>query len=188
MTKNILILGVLSILFIQCNKDKDPFLITKSEIGSLSKTIKINQLDSIFSKDSIVPLLSKEVFLSQGGQVEIYEKGGVKLMLLSPINDKDPNSKISNIQLFDARYKTEKGLHLNSTFKDLRENYTISSIQNGLSSLVISLVESDVYVTISKEVLPESIRNEFGLKIDASDIPDDAKFKFFMVGWENQEE
>ncbi len=187
MTKKILILSVLSILFIQCSKDKDPFLITKLEIGPLSKTIKINQLDSIYSKDSIVSLLPKEVFLNQGGQVEIYEKGGAKLLLLSPKNNNDPESKISNIQIFDDRYKTEKGLHLNSTFKDLKEKYTISSIQNGLSSLVISLVESDVYVTISKDVLPESIRNEFGLKIDASDIPDDAKFKFFMIGWENQE-
>jgi len=188
MTKNIVLLSLLTLLFVQCGNDKDVFLITKSDMGHLTKNVKINQLDSIYAQDSVVTLLPREIFLTKGGQVEIYEKGGAKLLLLSPKVDNDPESKISNIQIFDERYKTEKGLTLKSTFKDLKDNYTISSIQSTMMSVVISLVETDVYVTIDRQVLPENVRNEFGAKIEATQIPDTAPFKYFMVGWEKQEE
>ncbi len=184
MTKNIFLLSLITLLFVQCSKEKDVFLITKTDVGHLTKSTKINQLDSIYTQDSVVTLLPREIFLAQGGQVEIYEKGGAKLLLLSPKKDNDPESTISNIQIFDERYKTEKGLTLKSTFKDLKDNYTISSIQSTMMSVVISLVETDVYVTIDREVLPENVRNDFGAKIDAIQIPDTAPFKYFMVGWE----
>lgn len=172
------------LLFIQCKKDKDPFLITNNEIGHLTKEIKISQLDSIFAQDSIVKLDSKNSFITQSNQIEIYEKGGTKLLQINTKEKENAEPKITNIQVFDARYKTDKGLTLKSTFKDLKENYTISSIQNGIQSLVVSLAENDVYITIDKSFLPEELKNEFGATVTADDIPDNATFKFLMIGWE----
>lgn len=173
------------LLFIQCKKDKDPFLIVNNEIGHLTKEMKISQLDSIFSKDSIVKIAAKNSFITRTEQIEIYEKGGIKLL---QINTKaatgDDELKINNVQIFDTRYKTDKGLSLNSTFKDLKENYTIRSIQNGIQTIIVSLENSDVYITIDKSVLPENLKNEFGATITENDIPDTAPFKFLMIGWE----
>ncbi len=121
--KKILFIGALaSLLFVQCGKDSDPFLIQNGAIGNLNKDIKIKQVDSIFAQDSIVKISSSPNALETQGEVEIYEKGGKQLLLLSPNNENDPNSTITNIQVFDPRYKTDKGLSTASTFKFRNHN------------------------------------------------------------------
>ncbi len=187
MKKTLLIIGIVSLAFVQCGKDSDPFLIKNGSIGNLNKDIKIKQIDSIFAEDSIVKINSSPNALETQGEVEIYEKGGKQLLLLSPEDENDPNSTIKNIQVFDSRYKTEKGLTTASTWKDVKANYTIDNIETTINAVVIFLKETDVYLTIDKKNLPEDLRNNVDLKIEASQIPDNAPFKYFMIGWEPSE-
>lgn len=184
MKKTLLIIGIVSLAFVQCGKDSDPFLITNGSIGNLNKEIKIKQIDSIFAEDSIVKINSSPNALETQGEVEIYEKGGKKLLLLSPDNENDPNSTITNVQVFDSRYKTEKGLTTASTFKNVKENYTIDDIETTINAVVIFLKETDVYLTIDKKSLSEELRYNMDLKVEASQISDDAPIKYFMIGWE----
>ena len=158
MKKTLLLGAMITLLFAQCAEEKDPYLIKNGELGHLTKKMQMKQVDSIFSMDSIVPLSSIENALGTQGEVEVYEKGGKKLLLLSPDNETDPNSVITNIQVFDERYKTEKGLHLNSTFADVKANYEVVGIQNAINSVVVFLKDSDVYLTIDKKDLPASLR------------------------------
>ena len=187
MKKTLLIVGIVSLAFVQCKKESDPFLIKNGSIGNLNKEIKIKQIDSIFATDSIVKTNSSPNALETQGEVEIYEKGGKQLLLLSPDNESDPNSTITNIQVFDSRYKTEKGLTAASTWKDVKANYTIDNIETTINAVVIFLKETDVYLTIDKKSLPEELRYDMDLKVEASQIPDDAPFKYFMIGWEPSE-
>lgn len=184
MKKTLLILVIASLAFVQCGKDSDPFLIKNGAIGNLNNEIKIKQIDSVFAKDSIVKINSSPNALETQGEVEIYEKGGEKLLLLSPDDENDPNSTIKNIQVFDPRYKTEKGLNSASTWKDVKANYTVDNIQTTINAVVIFLKETDIYLTIDKKSLPEELRYNMDLKVEASQIPDDAPFKYFMIGWE----
>ena len=184
MKKTLFIIGIVSLAFVQCGKDSDPFLIKNGSIGNLNKDIQIKQIDSIFAEDSIVKINSSPNALETQGEVEVYEKGGKQLLLLSPENETDPNSTIKNIQVFDARYKTEKGLTTASTWKDVKANYTVDNIQTTINAVVIFLKETDVYLTIDKKSLPEELRYNLDLKVEASQIPDDAPFKYFMIGWE----
>jgi|SRR5690606_7897762 len=184
MKKTVFLGAVVALLFVQCGKDSDPFLIKNGAIGNLNSEIKIKQIDSIFAEDSIVKINSSPNALETQGEVEIYEKGGKQLLLLSPDNETDPNSTIQNIQVFDPRYKTEKGLNSASTWKDVKANYTIDNIETTINAVVIFLKETDVYLTIDKKSLPEELRYNMDLKIEASQIPDDAPFKYFMIGWE----
>ena len=122
--------------------------------------------------------------LDTQGEVEIYEKGGTKLLLVSPYDESDPNSEIANVQVFDSRYTTEKGLSKASTFKDVKANYEIAAIENAINSVVVFLKGTSLYLTIDKKELPEEVRYNFNQKIEASQIPDEAKFKYFMIGWD----
>ena len=105
MKKTLLFGVVMTLLFVQCGKDNDPFLIKPGAIGSLTKVIQMKQIDSIFAQDSIVKLNPIPNALGTQGEVEIYEKGGTLLLLLSPDDEGDPESVITNIQVFDDRYK-----------------------------------------------------------------------------------
>lgn len=188
MKKTIIIGALAAIFFVQCGKDSEPFTIDNGSVGKLNSEIKMKQLDSVFAKDSIVRISSSPNALETQGEVEIYEKGGKKLLLLSPNDENDSNSTIGNIQIFDARYKTEKGLNSESVFKDVKENYTIENIQTTINSIVVFLKDTDVYLTIDKKSLPEELRYNMDAKIEADQIPDTASFKYFMVGWEQVKE
>lgn len=183
--KNIFLIALaVSVLFVQCSKETDPFLITKNRVGPLTKEVKIKQIDSIFATDSIVKLNPIKNALGTQGEVEIYDAEGNKLMLISPQDEQDPDSHISNIQIFDNRYKTEKGLTPSSTFKDVKDNYQIEDLQTTINAVVVFLKDSDVFITIDKKELPEDLRYKIDVPVEVSQIPDNAPFKYFMVGWE----
>ncbi len=189
MKKIVMIAGVaLSVLvFVQCETKQNPFAISQDQVGLLHRDIQVKQLDSIFKMDSIVKLTSIKNTLGTQGEVEIYEKTGKKLILVSPHSETDPNSTISTIQLFDERYKTDKGLSIKSTFKDIKDNYTINNILTGINTVVVFLDNSDVYITIDKKQLSENARYDPNLKIEASHIPDTATFKYMAIGWDKIE-
>lgn len=182
------LLALITILFYQCGPDTDPFLISDGAVGPLTKDLMIRQVDSVFEGDSLVLSTPLGNTLGTQGEVEIYEKGGIKLLLVSPEDPNDPYSMISYVQVFDPRYRTDKGLTISSTFKDIKDNYQIKSIENAINSVVIFLQDSDVYLTIDKQELPEDIRYNYTARIEATQIPDDATFKYFMIGWDHSAE
>lgn len=188
MKKILFVCFILSLMFVQCAKDADPFLIKEGSIGNLDKHIKMKQIDSIFAMDSIVKLNPIQNASDTQGEVEIYDKEGEILLLISPEDDSDPNSLISNIQVFDGRYKTELGLNSKSSFKHLKDNYTIAGIDNAINSVVVYLENSEIFITIDKKQLPENIRYNYTAKIETSQIPDDATFKYFMISWDHTDE
>lgn len=184
MKKTFLLILLTPLLFASCNSDEDdPFLITASQVGVLKKDTKINQLDSLYANDSVVTIRSGSQQLSSTDEVKIYEKGGKPLLALEPLQEFDSTSTIGYIRVLDPRFETKAGLNTKSTFKDIVENYNISRIENTLSSAVVFLDEINAYVTIDKKELPSSLRYDTDSKIRASQIPDDAKIKYFMIYW-----
>lgn len=184
MKKSLLIIALVSLAFVQCKKGGDPYLIKNDSVGNLTKAMMMKQMDSIFTNDSLVKLNPSQGTIGTQGEVEVFDKDGTKLLLLSPDNEDDPNSKITNIQVFDKRFKTEKGLNVGSTFKDVKANYTVDNIETTINAVVVFLKDTNVYLTIDKKQLPENLRYDLNAKVEASQIPDEATFKYFMIGWD----
>lgn len=185
MRKYLLLVMGLSLGLISCQKEEDnPFRITANQVGPVKKDIRINQLDSIFAEDSLVKQKSGTRELRATDEIKVFEKSGKALMILEPLQEFDTTSTIGYIRVLDPRYKTKSGLNTNSTFKDVMENYNISRIENTLNAAVVFIDEINVYLTIDKKELPADLRYDTNSKIMASQIPDDAKIKYFMVYWE----
>ena len=184
MNKTFFTFLLIGLFFTQCKKETDSFLITNERVGKLTKEAKMEQLDSIFALDSIVKLNPIKNTIGTQGEVEIYDKNGNKLMLVSPQDEYSPKSKITNIQVFDKRFKTEKGLTPKSTFKDIKNNYEIETIETTINSVVVFLKNTDIFITIDKKQLPEDLQYKSDITVEASQIPDNATFKYFMIGWE----
>jgi hypothetical protein len=187
MLKKIIALVSVTLLFIQCKEEINPFLISNDSVGTLTRGMTIKEIDSTFAKDSIVKLYAQNEELPTQGEVEIYEKNGTKLVSISPVTNNDPDALISNFQFFDPRYKTDKGLNLSSTFKDIKANYKISNIETTISTVVIFLENNDLFINIDKNELPENFRYNPNLVIDVTNIPDEAKIKYFMLSWKIDE-
>ncbi|APG61231.1 hypothetical protein [Christiangramia salexigens] len=184
MYKRVLLVLGLSIGLTSCsNENENPFLITSSQVGVLKKDVKINQLDSIFKGDSIVRQTSGPEQLRSTDEIKIYDKQGQALMNLEPLQEFDSTSTIGYIRIIDPRFETKQGLSVKSTFKDIVENYNISRIENTINAAVVFIDEINAYITIDKTQLPTSLRYDTDGKIMASQIPDDAKIKYFMIYW-----
>lgn len=173
-----------SILFtIQCKKEKDPtFSITEEQVGKLKKESLIRDLELIYTEDSIVTDTVRGNFGRGASKINIFEKGGKHLLILTP--NTDSIATIENVQIKDPRYTTATGIGINSTFKDIKEKYTIRKVITSLNNVLILIKDSDVYFTIDKKELPENLRYN-NTNIEAVQIPDIAKIKYMMIGWDS---
>ncbi len=171
------------LLIVGCEKEIDKtFLITKESIGKLDKVSLVRDLEIIYANDSIVKDTTYINLANNSKKVKVFEKGGKHLLTLTPNSDSIPT--IENIRIEDPRFVTEQGVGLKSTFKDIKEHYTIRKVITSMNNVVILLDDSDIYFTISKEQLPSSLRYASSVNIEAVQIPDDAKIKYMMVGWD----
>lgn len=171
------------LLLFGCKSEPDTtFLITKGRVGKLERGSLVSDLESIYAGDSIIKDTTTPAIGSKVRNINVYEKGGELLLTLTPNGDSIP--KIGNIRIHDHRYITEKGIGLASTFKDIKDNYAIRKIVTSRNNVVIFIQNSDLYYTISKEELPASLRYAGSTNIEAVQIPDKAKIKYVMVGWE----
>ena len=181
MKKNIVIFATSCIaFFIACEEKDTTFLIADEKIGKLDKISLVRDLDLIYENDSLVrDTLSSRI--STQRKIKIYEKGGQHLLTLKPTADSIP--KIEHVTIEDPRFETAHGIGLKSTFKDIQAFYEIKKTVTTLSSVVIFPKASNLYFTIDKSELPSNLRYS-NADIDAVQIPDDAKIKYLMIGWE----
>ncbi len=182
------IITVLALLFLvlSCTKNNE-FLIEKGHVGPINKKTRVRDLSELFSKDSIVPILTKRDdddknvnYYNSDDQYLIYEKGGKHLLTLVLMEPND-SSTIKSVEIFDNRYKTKKGISLYSPYKEINTAYNLS-ITNTILSAHIDIDELNATMAIDKKDIGI---NEFNReKIIPEQIPDLAKIKHFTI-WFN---
>jgi hypothetical protein len=183
MKYNFLTLILSLIVLTSCKKEINPFLISKHNIGHLTDSTQVKELESVFINDSIVKYVSGDEFTGNINDIKIYEKDGTQLLVLSPSQSLDSTATIRTVRVVDPRFTTAKGLSQTSTFKDINANYKISNIQNSLRNIIVSVNEINAYFTIDKKELPANMRFDMNLKIEAIQIPEEAKIKDFYLYW-----
>ncbi|MBO6608031.1 hypothetical protein [Psychroserpens sp.] len=183
--KYLLTIIIVAILFTNCALDKaqDPFEISKQHIGLLTDSTQVKDLNMAFPQDSIVNAIKGDEFSGQDNDIHIYDKDGNELLVLTPSHALDSTAVIKSVRIMNDNYNTSKNISINSTFKDIKDNYKISSINNLINSVVISVNEINGSFTIDKKELPANLRFDMTLKIEAVQIPDHAKIKYFMIHW-----
>ena len=184
MQKLLLGAAALAILF-NCTKQQSPFKIDQKHIGLLTDSTQVKDLKMVFPNDSITKYISGDEFTGSKNNIEVFEKGGKRLLSLTPKYTLDSTSVIQNIQIIDSRYNTNKNISTLSTFKDISSAYKISKISNLINSIVITVNEINADFAIDKEELPANLRFDMNLKIEETHIPDNAKIKYFFINWDN---
>ncbi len=180
---NIHFVVVLMIFIWGCEKEKDTtFLITQNQVGKLERGSLARDVELIFATDSIAKDTTILNFANKSKRIKIFEKGGEHLLTLTPSSDSIPI--IENVRIEDSRYLTEKGVGIQSTFKDIKEKHKVKKIITSMNNILVLLKDSDAYFTISKEELPSSLRYASSVNIEAVQIPDNAKIKYMMIGWD----
>lgn len=169
----IILLVSITLFFVSCKKDTT-FLITNDAVGSLTKATKTNELNTLYSgvNDSLV---------AQENSYVLYEKGGKKLMKL--YIEEDDKEVIDHIQFFDDRFNTDKGISLNSTYKDIETAYTVERVANMIDFIIVSVKESEAYFVIDKKHLSSELRFSTSNTLEPLQVPGEAPIKRFMFAW-----
>jgi len=180
--KKLFILLLVITLFIQCQSN-EIHLIQKNQVGLITNTTKVSELDQIFAKDSLVKThyqKNQPKFLSE--DYEVYSKKGAHLLTINIENDSDSTSTIQSIQIYSPLYKTKKEISVASVFKDLKENYDLKKVISTITSASVFVNELNASFIITNKDLGLS---EFSInKISLNQIPDNAPFKYITV-WFN---
>ena len=185
--KNILSIVIIacSLLVISCG-DGGRFTIEKGKVGHLTPKTTIEELDEIFENDSIVKNLSEgalgDNYFQDDDEYLVYEKGGKLKLTIVPKEQLDSTSTIKSIEIHDARFKTEKGLSLNSNFSEINTNNNINRIESTFSSASLFIDDLNATIAIDKEEL--GLKEFSTQKVTLEQIPDLAKMKSFIV-WFN---
>lgn len=181
--KNLLFTAMLILIVISCKNEMDPFLVEKHNIGFLTDSTQVKDLESVFPNDSIVKFVGGDEFTGNINNIDIFDKTGNHLLVLTPNEALDSTAVIDNIRIMDPRYKTAKNITNLSTFKDIQNAYKVNRIDNLINSINVNVNEINAYFTIDKKELPANLRFDMKMTIEASQIPDDAKIKYFMINW-----
>ncbi|MCA0133787.1 hypothetical protein [Winogradskyella alexanderae] len=186
MKNTYIVLILCALLAVSCSKENapDPFLISKHQIGLLTDSTQVKELDAIFANDSVVRYVAGDEFAGSVNSIEIFEKGGKKLLDLTPREALDSTSVVSSISILDSRFKTKKDISVTSTFKAINEAYNISKIDRLIdNSLVVSVNEINASFTIDKNDLPTALRFSTETSIDPIQIPGPTKITYFIIHW-----
>lgn len=183
MKKSLVLIVLLLVFCIGCNKEQDPFEISKQHVGLLTDSTQVKDLKLVFPNDSIVKRIGGDEFTGNKNNIEILDKTGKQLLILEPAEALDSTSVIETVQIMDNRYKTDKNISTLSTFKDIADNYKISRIDNLINSIVVTVRNINASFTIDKKELPSNLRVDMDLQIEATHIPDNAKIKYFFINW-----
>jgi len=180
--KKLIIILLVTTLFIQCQSNQI-HLIQKNQVGLITKTTKVKDLDKVFVKDSLVKTQyekNQPKFLTE--DYEVYSKKGTHLLTINIENDNDSTSIIQSVQIFSPIYKTKKEISIASVFKDLKENYDLKKVESTITSVSIYVNELNASFNITNKDMGIS---EFNTnKISLDQIPDNAPFKYITV-WLN---
>ena len=178
----LLILILVVLVCNSCEKGPDPrFLIAEDQVGYLRRDTPIAELESVFANDSVVRDTLGFKLGKVREQLRVFEKGGAHLLTITPSGDSIPTA--ANVRILDPRFATANGIGINSAYGDIEAAYTVQKINTALNNIVLILKNSNLYVTIEKNELPENVRYA-NKPVEAVQIPDKARLKYLMVGWD----
>ena len=179
------LIAVVIILFtlLGCEANKDPYFALSSEqVGLVKRHSSIDQVEELYATDSVVKDTLRLSIGVGNGKLKIFDKTSKHLLTLTP--GADSIQRIEHVLIADPRYTTAEGIGLHSSFGEIKRHFAIDKIITSLNNVVVMLNNSDIYFTIDKKELPAHLRYTKTRPIELVEIPDQAKIKYLMVGWD----
>jgi len=170
-----LILLVVSLFFIQCNKEKE-FKITRDQVGTITKNTTKKAIIELFKNDSLIMFPKDEKMVNE---YIVYQNGGKHLLSIFPKMTADSVHMIERIHIYSPSYKTEKGISVASTYRDVAASYTFDKIDPTFTSAIIYLDEINGTIVLEKSDL--GLAEDDLNKIQKEQIPDHARIKYITV-------
>ncbi|PIE73734.1 MAG: hypothetical protein CSA20_01635 [Deltaproteobacteria bacterium] len=114
---------------------------------------------------------------------EIYTRNNEHLLTLTPRERSQKDQKIHRVLITSPFFTTSKGIHAGSTYKEIREAYTITRIEPTRDHIVLIVDELHAHISIPKTSLHKDWWNPATQSVNPASIPDNARLDHFIVWW-----
>lgn len=166
---------LLSIIFVQCGQDKDT-MILKNQLGAISRSTSLEELDIIFKNDSIQTFPIKTDITRE---YRVYGSDGKVALVFLTLVKNDSVKGLELVKIYSDLYATEMGVSTKSTYKDVADNYSIDKIETSFNAAILFVNELNITVLIDKNDLN---LDEFDMReIRADQIPDNASINYISL-------
>ena len=125
--------------------------------------------------------LEGELRYASAERITIFSKDGKELLEITPTTNDKGEKVVESVFVLSSQYTTEKGISLESTFKDVKTKYPELSIEPSLSSVIVSPKGQNFYFTFAHSAL----KNAFSLTdaITENDIDENAKITRITINF-----
>ncbi len=182
----LLLVGICTVFF-ACSSNEQ-YKVSKNRVGVLTAKTTAGDIEQLFKNDSVVKHLSEGLLGFKGAYTQdddkylIYSKEGKHLLTITPKEPLDSLSTIRCIDVYDARYQTEQGVGLSSTFEEINMLENIVKIEASFTLATLFLDEINATMTLSKKDL--GIKTMNTNPISKQQIPSLVKPTTFVVWFE----
>ena len=199
--KNYLILLCLILTMISCGKkssipelmgipddSQNPYTISSTHVGSITRGTNIHKLYSIFPAKQIKLIKNKGGFFNQEfDDYNVYDNNGKLLFIATPEVAGDTSSFINRIIIRDTSFKTPEGIGLNSNLGQIRDAYHNINYLPSSGEIVVSVPKVSTSFLINKATLDDSWWDNNTNQIIEKNIPDSAQIDGIVVFWNTKE-
>lgn len=164
----------ITLLFISCIAFSG--YIKPDAVDGVHLGMPINKAISVV--DSRINLeIKKETESIEGEEYTVYNVYSIDtLMYQIDIEGRD-TSYVSRIKIYTDRWKTQKGIGVGNTLKDLREVYTLLEANTGEGEIVISTKENTIQYVIGFLEVPQSWWSNPKVEL----LPDDLVIEYVLL-------
>ena len=176
MLRTVLGLAVIFLLF-QCTEENTA--IKKKQLGKISNSTSIEELDKIFKNDSVQKLPEGEPLVRE---YKVFDASGSPSLIFVTRVENDSLKALEHVKIYSPTYATEKGISTASTFEDVRSQYSIDDIEPSFSSAILFIDELNATISLDKKDLNI---DEFDMRdISEDQIPDQSSILYITLWFE----
>lgn len=174
---------IILILFVaSCQTKNNDFIIKNKQVGKLTDTTTIAQMKQLYQNDSIVKKTEGQTAFEPYDEYWILDKNTKEvLMVVVPKKMNDEQSVIKEVDIKSPKFKTEKGVGLDTDFGSFKQHHKIGRIDETFKYIVVFIDDLNATIDMPKGVVPLNAQNNTSIKIDETLIPDNTKIKDFIV-------
>ncbi len=158
--------------------------VTTNSIGTVSDKQTLAEILQKIPKEQIKKTVGHGEFAEDKyDDYQIYTHNKQHLFTLTPKQIGSTQQKINRVLINSPFFVTDKGIHNQSTYGDIKQAYTITKIEPTREHIVLVVDEINANFAIAKTKLDKGWWNEDNKMVNQDKIPNSAQVDSFILWW-----
>ncbi len=158
--------------------------ITANSIGTINANQSIAEVLQQIPKAQVKKTVGHGEFAEDlYDDYQVYNHKQQLLFTLTPKQIGSTKQKINRVLINSPTFSTNKGIHNQSIYGEIKKAYSIDKIEPTRTHIVLTIDDINANFSIAKTELQQGWWNESEKRVNIDKIPDTAKIDSFILWW-----